>query len=387
MQAGPTRHTLLDYTAIVDKMVTTPKRGAGTEKDTSRIANVSALAPVGAYLWTASDEEASIERLTRHGDGYAAARSWDLEELFPAFAAERKRAKKKGKDGHKSEADLEGLAFDPDKQRLWLVGSHSRGRGSMTGVAPEILRAPFDPKHREAPLRTLLGFVPVGEQGEPAIGAGLALPFGERRGGLRACVKSADGQLAKALNWPSKENGFDIEGIAAHDSQVLLGLRGPAAGGYAVVLRLSIAIGARALSLGGASYGLSLLKLNGLGVRDLCRQGDDVLVLAGPTMDLDAPFALYRWHDAFARRRKRDEILEVGSKQLEFLFDFATPKRDLEGGRPVPHPRPEGIAVIGGSALLVVHDRPGRRRLERRGTLQADLLELPGSKKPRRPRA
>ncbi len=387
MQAGLTRHTRLDYTAIADKMVKTPKPGAGTAKDTSRIANVSAVAPVGQHLWTASDEKASIERLTRHGDGYAAARSWSLAELFPAFAAECGVAKKKGKGHNKSEADLEGLAFDPDKRRLWFVGSHSRGRGSMTDVAPETLRAPFASMQREAPLRTLLGFVSIDEHGEPAMGAGLALPLGERRGGLRASIKAAGGQLAKALSLPSKENGLDIEGIAVHDTQVLLGLRGPVAGGYAAVLRLSIRIGVRALSLGGASYGLSLLELNGLGVRDLFSQGGDVLVLAGPTMDLDAPFALYRWHDAFARRPKRDEMLKADGKQLEFLFDFRTPRRSLVDGRPVPHPRPEGIAVIGRSTLLVVHDKPGDRRLKPRGTLKADLLELPTMRRPRRPEA
>ncbi len=271
--------------------------------------------------------------MTREGTGYAGARDWDLKDLFPAFAAECKKATKKGKAGSKLEADLEGLAFDPSKRRLWLVGSHCRGRGSTTNIPPQTLRGPFVPKEHEAPLRTLLGFVPIEPGGEPTKGAGLALPLGEQRGGLRAAVKAEGGQLAEALYWPSKENGFDIEGIAVNDTKVLIGLRGPAAGGYAVVMRLSIKIGAKQLSLRnekGASYGLSFLDLNGLGVRDLFRQGDDVLVLAGPTMDLDAPFALYRWHDAFARRRKRDEILKTDGKALEFLFDFATPKRDLQ---------------------------------------------------------
>jgi hypothetical protein len=348
MQASAPRHMVLNYTAIAAKMVKSRKRGAGAEKDKSRIANISALAPVGEHLWTASDEDA----------------------------------------GKKSEADLEGLAFDPERRRLWLVGSHCRGRGSTTDALPQDLREPFVPKLHAAPLRTLLGFVPIGKNGEPPLGAGLALPFGEARGGLRAAVKADGGHLAEALNWPSKENGLDIEGIAVKDTHVLLGLRGPAAGGYATIMRLSVRIGAKALSLRKereSSYGLSFLGLNGLGVRDLFRQGDDVLVLAGPTMDLDAPFALYRWHGAFARRVRRDEKLEVGSKQLEFLFDLKTPKRSLVGGRPEPHERPEGIAVIGRGALLVVHDRPGRQRLTPHGTLKVDLLNLPRSSRERRP--
>jgi Protein of unknown function (DUF3616) len=37
------------------------------------------------------------------------------------------------------------------------------------------------------------------------------------------------------------------------------------------------------------------LHLDGLGIRDLCVHGDDLLILAGPTMDLDGPVAIFRW--------------------------------------------------------------------------------------------
>jgi hypothetical protein len=48
-----------------------------------------------------------------------------------------------------------------------------------------------------------------------------------------------------------------VEGIAVKDTEVLLGLRGPTAGGFAVVMRLSVRIGAKGLSprkRKGASY-------------------------------------------------------------------------------------------------------------------------------------
>lgn len=45
-------------------------------------------------------------------------------------------------------------------------------------------------------------------------------------------------------------------------------------------------------------YRKHVLDLDGLGVRDLCPSGDDLLVLAGPTMDLDGPVRIYRWHGA-----------------------------------------------------------------------------------------
>src|SRR4030095_8201482 len=48
----------------------------------------------------------------------------------------------------------------------------------------------------------------------------------------------------------------------------------------------------------GLPYRKHVLDLDGLGVRDLCPDGDDLLVRAGPTMDLDGPVRIYRWRGA-----------------------------------------------------------------------------------------
>jgi Protein of unknown function (DUF3616) len=387
--ADRARHVVLNYRPVAGKLLKGAKRAKSGSKDVSPIANVSALAPVDDDLWTASDEGAAIERLTRDAIGYGGARSWDLARLFPAYAAACEKAKKAGKAQKKKsrEADLEGLAFDPERRRLWVAGSHCRGRGSMDKVTARMLRKGVTRSLEEEPTRTLLGFVPLTAAGEPEASTGLALPFGEAAGSLRAAVKADGGHLAEALKWPSKENGLDIEGIAAKDDQVLLGLRGPAAGGFAIIMRLSVKIGAKRLALRkrkGARYFLSFLGLNGLGVRDLFRIGDDVLVLAGPTMDLDAPFALYRWRGAFLPRTA-DERIEPDGERLEFLFDFPAPKRNLENGRPEPHERPEGIALVGAGSLIIVHDRPFAWRLQPKGTLKADHIDLARSSKLRRP--
>ena len=50
----------------------------------------------------------------------------------------------------------------------------------------------------------------------------------------------------------------------------------------------------------GRGYRKHVLRLDGLGVRDLCPHGEDLLVLAGPTMDLDGPVHVFRWHGACA---------------------------------------------------------------------------------------
>lgn len=384
MWASPKNRLVLDYAAIAAKMTDRPAKESS--KDRSRIANISAVAAVDRDLWTASDEGASIERLTRGSARFSRAENFDLIKLFPAFKAANeaiggRRAAKK------PEADLEGIAWDEERRRLWLVGSHCRSRGNMDNVKPAQLRERLRRTLDKAPLRTLLGFVPLRDDGRPVPNGGLALPLGREKGSLHSAIESEGGYLADALKWPAKENGLDIEGIAVDDTEILLGLRGPAAGGFAIVMRLSVAIGDKGLSLrkrNGQRYRLSFLQLNGLGIRDLVREGEDLLVLAGPSMDLDAPFALYRWHGAFDRTSRKDETVELGTGQLEFLFDFEAAKRIAQAGRVYPCERPEGIGLVDKSKLVVVHDRPFEWRLRPKGTLTADLIDLPQTGGPRR---
>jgi len=386
MWASAKNRLVLDYGAIAAKMTDDRPAKEGA-KDKSRIANISAIAPVDNDLWTASDEGASIERLTRGTARFSRAENFDLVKLFPAFKAANEKISGREGAAKRPEADLEGLAWDEDSRRLWLVGSHCRSRGSLDKVKPAQLRKRVGRALDTAPLRTLLGFVPLCDDGRPASNSGLALPLGGEKGSLRAAIEGEGDYLADALKWPAKENGLDIEGIAVDDTDILLGLRGPAAGGFAIIMRLSVEIGNKALSLrkrNGQRYRLSFLQLNGLGIRDLVRKGDDVLVLAGPSMDLDAPFALYRWRGAFARASSKDEKVKIGTGHLEFLFDFEPAKRLAEAGRVHPCERPEGIGLVDESKLIVVHDRPYEWRLRPNGTLTVDLMDLPEADEPRR---
>jgi len=386
MWASAKNRLVLDYAAIAAKMTDDrlAKEGA---KDRSRIANISAVAPVDDDLWTASDEGASIERLTRGPARFSRAENFDLVKLFPAFKAANETIRGRG-GAKKPEADLEGLAWDEEMRRLWLVGSHCRSRGNLDSVKPAQLRKRVRRTLDTAPLRTLLGFVPLRDDGRPVSNSGLALPLGGEKGSLRTAIEGEGGYLADALKWPAKENGLDIEGIAVDDTEILLGLRGPAAGGFAIVMRLSVEIGDKALSLrkrNGQPYRLSFLQLNGLGIRDLIREGEDVLVLAGPSMDLDAPFALYRWRGAFGHASSKDEKVKPGTGHLEFLFDFEPAKRLAQAGRVHPCERPEGIGLVDKSKLIVVHDRPYEWRLRPKGTLTADLMDVLEADEPRRP--
>jgi len=111
---------------------------------------------------------------------------------------------------------------------------------------------------------------------------------------------AADEHFSLFAEIPSKDNGLDVEGLAAFEDRIPLGMRGPVRGWAAVLEVRPIQDTAEPtrLTLSFPAYRKQFLDLGGLGVRDLCRDGDDVLVLAGPTMDLDGPVRVYRWRDA-----------------------------------------------------------------------------------------
>jgi hypothetical protein len=160
-----------------------------------------------------------------------------------------------------------------------------------------------------------------------------------------------------------------VEGIAVSGERVYLGLRGPVLRGWAVVLELRPEVDPDAADRlvlrpfdDGRRYRKHVLRLDGLGVRDLCPQGEDLLVLAGPTMDLDGPVHVFRWHGACAA-----EMPQV------VRGDLLTREIDLPNGVGTDHA--EGIGLLGDDRLLVVYDSPSPARLTDDGVL-ADVVVL-----------
>ena len=236
--------------------------------------NISAVAVAGEYLWTASDEMRTIECLAPGPGGYHLKRKFDLDALFPGLP---------GKEaGH--EADIEAL--DVAEGRLWLSGSHTLTRRAQGKMG----RDRVDPKIRKRLSRRLLASVPLEENGAAVVPPGYALPF-KGPGSLRALVGS-DPYIAPFMDLPSKENGFDVEGLTVLRRKLYLGLRGPVIDSVAVILTMS-------MQTHGAFRPqqpiLHFLDLSGGGVRDLTRWKDGILILAGPVTSSDAPFALFHW--------------------------------------------------------------------------------------------
>ncbi|MCD0452905.1 DUF3616 domain-containing protein [Actinocorallia sp. API 0066] len=327
--------------------------------------NLSAVRRDGRCLWVAGDETATIERLTevRGPDGavtgYSSQVTYRLADFvdLPAGADE--------------EADLEGLASGDGW--LWAVGSHSLKRKRVkqehsAGKSRKRLATVVREENRYILVRLPL------EQGPD----GLPVPVREAADGRRAEVLGGRGDsLAELLAddphlgpffaIPSKDNGVDVEGVALHGDRIYVGFRGPVLRGWAALVEIwpesdPAAPGRlRLRALNGARYHTHFLDLRGLGIRDLCPDGDDLLVLAGPSMSLSGPVRLFRWPDAV----KADAPAFVPA--LDHLGDL--PHGDGED-------HAEGIAIID-DTLLVVYDSPSESRHTEGGGMLADLFPFP----------
>ncbi len=334
---------------------------------------LSAVVRVGGELWLANDESLSLERLTLAGDRAGEHVSFPLADCLDLPAAP---------DGDDfEEADIEGL--DWAEGCLWLTGSHSlKRKNPKPGDKPDKARKDLARLSRDG-NRHLLARVPLVEEAgqlRPVRRAGdahAARLDGDAEGNTLTRALADDPHLAPFLALPGKDNGFDIEGLTVAGERLFLGLRGPVLRGWAVILELApVAAPPDRLALnpldGARPYLKHFLNLDGLGVRDICRRGDDLLILAGPTMDLDGPVRVYRWPGG--ARPHRDGAW-VPAETLEAVLD-------IPHGRGDDHA--EGMTLFsaqgnGHPALLVVYDAAAEARKQGDGGVLADVFPLPQS--------
>jgi hypothetical protein len=327
---------------------------------TSERRDVSAVTAAGEHLWIGTDEGTHLVRLTRvAADRWGDAVAVPLDTLLTLPGAAD------------DEVDVEGL--DASDGWLWVVGSHSvRRRRPEPEDSPEQRMECLATTRRKGNRHLLarLPLVPDGGVVRDTVDADGATRRAARlRGGRARDVLTRalreDPHLAPFLDIPGKDNGFDVEGLAVDGTRCWLGLRGPVLRGFAVVLAVEPrparagddALRLRRCGPDGRRYEKFFLDLSGLGVRELCLHGDDLLILAGPTMQLDGRAVVLRWRGA--RHARGDAIVDRSA--LEVVFDLPYGRGADEG---VEHP--EGIALIGDArpALLVVHDAPDARRLQ-----------------------
>lgn len=356
----------------------------------SIVGELSAAAFDGAGgLWVSSDELSSgritLSRLEPDGElSFSNHQQFDLREYIDLPA-----------DGEeKTEADIEGL--DVADGYLWFTGSHSSKRSRPKGKNREKDLERLARVEREA-NRFLLGRVPLVD-GTPAASATSAKSLGEKLNAGRLTDGEGGNALVEALladqhlgpflrtvhgsdgrdtvlPLASKENGFDVEGLTVFGKRLFLGLRGPVLRGWATLLEMEPQeeapgrLGLAMVSKSERRYNKHFLDLAGLGIRELMRDGDDLLILAGPTMTLQGALRVYRLRDAIDLGN--DSITSTDGGRLEPLFDLPS----LPDGD-----NAEGCALhrwFSEPGLLVVYDGPVPLRRPRLGAVYADVFRLP----------
>lgn len=310
--------------------------------------DISAATRVGDAIFVCCDETAGVDRLTpEKGDRWGNHVHVALGEFIDL------------PDGPDGEMDIEGLMADDGW--LWVVGSHALTRGKAKGGRKKALDR-FARIKRD-PNRMFLGRFPLSERD------GAPLPVaedGERRAQSvklwkdKSCLRRwlrGDDHLDPYIDLPCKENGLDIEGIAVRGMRVWLGLRGPVLRGKAVVLELALKVTgsghlkARRID-GGRRYRKHLVGTRGLGIRDIALDGDDLILLTGPTMAGDGVAAIRRWRGGVGVRRSG----VVPEDDVELV-------RELPYRGPVDHP--EGLVQwTKDGRWLVVYDSPAPERLK-----------------------
>jgi hypothetical protein len=334
---------------------------------------------VGENLWVCCDERTSIERLRRTGlHAFGQHCSYQLTELLDLPA------------GEDVEIDIEGMA--EAGHYLWLVGSHSLKRKKPnekdSDVAKQIKKLAKTQADRN---RYLLARIPLlfnEESGDYELHktaphpteAGQTLTAAQLRGNGETNelldLLAKDPHVKPFVQIPGKDNGFDIEGLAMNtQGQVFVGLRGPVLRGWAIVLELRLEEDRHGcLRLGkveGATetyYKKHFLDLGGMGLRELRLRDHDLLMLAGPTMDLDGSIAVYCWSNA--TQQATDSL--VPGKKIQRLFDVPHGHGPTAG-----KDKAEGMALLDDRHVLIVFDSPADTRKTGDNQVVADSFLLP----------
>jgi Protein of unknown function (DUF3616) len=312
-------------------------------------------------LWVASDEMNAIERLKKIDEKtYGEHETFYLSKLLNDF------------DDAYKEVDIEGM--DYDGKYLWLIGSHSTKRKKAKVENVSELKSIKRDKNRY-----LLARIPVVDDKLEKTSDRFHAAYLKRNKSTNQLIEvlKDDPYLGDilAINLPGKDNGFDIEGLLVREERIFIGLRGPVLRGIAIVLEIVVQekepgiLSLKALDGDKQYYKKHFLDLDGLGIRDLCLDGEDILVLAGPTMVLDGSLRVFRWKGAFNLANNSFSIQK--DKRLEFLFEIPFSKKS---------DRAEGLTLLPHSdsskSVLVVYDSPAPQRILEEGGVYADVFSL-----------
>jgi hypothetical protein len=340
-----------------------------TSEDVHGELSSATVTPDGS-LWVGSDELLSIERLSPLEEPYVFGNqhSFHIGDFVNLFNLE-------------GEIDIEGM--DYSNGYLWLTGSHSIKRKKTKGkkahkdierlstIKPELNRYVMAriPIVNGEPMRECS----VPGNPDVILRAANVQQIGEENILIRELQD--DAHIAPFTQIPNKENGLDIEGLAVHGDRVFLGLRGPVLRGWAIILEIEVEetrpgmLTFKQIGAEDRHYRKHFFDLNGLGIRELCLQGEHMLILAGPTMDLEGAMEVFRLKNVL--ELDEDSISQQDDDKLELLFDLPFT---------IGSDHAEGLAFFPclgqPDSLLVVYDSPDPVRQIAPNKVFADVFLL-----------
>jgi Protein of unknown function (DUF3616) len=272
--------------------------------------NISGLGVVGDLLVIGADEGDRVQVLKHDGDRYRLVGDVVLGE------------------GGK-EVDIEGIACAGST--VYVMGSHSGRRAKVDEANTYEKNRELIATSGPEPSRDRVFRFTLDHRGQAS---------GVEATSLRPVI-DRDPILRTFRDVPGKENGVDIEGVAAEGDRLYAGFRGPVLrGNYTPVLKFSFVDAADEAEL-------LFVDMGGRGVRDLTRVKGGLLVLAGPVGDGPGSFQLYFWDG-------RDCLpgLRAGGARGRILRLCEVPARDGA--------KAEGVAVLretdSAYELLLVYD-------------------------------
>jgi len=322
----------------------------------------------------AFDEGSGLHRLRKNKYGYGEHIRFPLKDYIELPA------------GDGGEVDIEGLSYAG--HYLWVVGSHSLKRKKPNNIEDSIgkqIKCLCQTKSDHN--RYTLARIPViynDESGDydlfkmhphpenPELILSAAKLDSNNYFSQLSDELRYDRHLAKFMDIPGKDNGFDIEGLAVKGNRVFLGLRGPVLRGYAIILEIALKekkvgkLKLKKIGKDSAKYRKHFVHLQGMGIRELTFADEDLIILAGPTMDCDGAISLYRVRSGI--KDKEESIANING--TEQLFHIS-----LGHETPYGHDKAEGVALTEDHKLLVVYDSPCDERVVGETDAYADVFE------------
>jgi hypothetical protein len=337
--------------------------------------NLSGAAFSGECLWVAGDEACGIDRLRRLDPfgtellRFGDVLSFPLSELLdlPGAADE--------------EADLEGMVVADGY--LWVVGSHGLKRKNAKAGRDDAENAKRLAKVTLDGNRRLLACLPIemGNDGKPCLvreakdGRRARRLKGDAESNMLTQALTDDHHFGAYMGIPGKDNGFDIEGLVVDGNRLLLGLRGPVLRGWSAVLEIALEAKGEELRLApldgcGILIRKHFLQLKGLGIRDLHFSGDDLYILAGPTMVLDGDICVFKWQNAKSLMAANHKPVRFEDNLVELVsLPHALGTNRAEALCELP---PE--VALHTPSWLVLYDAPGLDRKDGECTVFGDVL-------------